>query len=80
MLGFAFDFDEENTKTNWGVEATWISKQMFVNNDEYDGLSDVDTINLTVSVDRPTFINFGSGSALPSAPLRRAHCWHDVAG
>jgi hypothetical protein len=58
VLGFAFDFDEENTKTNWGVEATWISKQMFVNNDEYDGLSDVDTINLTVSVDRPTFINF----------------------
>jgi hypothetical protein len=58
VLGFAFDFDEERTKSNWGVEATWVSKQNFVNNDEYDGISDVDTLNLTVSVDRPTFINF----------------------
>ena len=58
VLGFAFDFDESHTKSNWGVEATWVSKQNFVNNDEYDGISDVDTLNLTVSVDRPTFINF----------------------
>ena len=58
VLGFAFDFDEERTKTNWGVEATWVAKQIFLNNDEYDGISDVDTLNLTVSVDRPTFINF----------------------
>jgi len=58
VLGFAFDFGEDHTKTNWGVEATWVSKQVFLNNDEYDGISDVDTLNLTVSVDRPTFINF----------------------
>jgi hypothetical protein len=58
VLGFAFDFGEDRTKTNWGVEATWVSKQVFLNNDEYDGISDVDTLNLTVSVDRPTFINF----------------------
>jgi hypothetical protein len=58
VLGFAFDFDEENTKSNWGVEATWVSKQAFVNNNQYDGISDADTLNLTVSVDRPTFINF----------------------
>ncbi len=58
VLGFAFDFDESRTKSNWGVEATWVSKQTFVDNDAYDGISDVDTLNLTVSVDRPTFINF----------------------
>ena len=58
VFGFAFDFDEDITKSNWGVEATWVAKQAFVNNDEYDGISDKDTINLTVSVDRPTFINF----------------------
>ncbi|RIK99955.1 MAG: hypothetical protein DCC71_19635 [Proteobacteria bacterium] len=58
VLGFAFDFDEDRTKSNWGVEATWVNKQPFVNNDEFDGVSKVDTLNLTVSVDRPTFINF----------------------
>jgi hypothetical protein len=58
VLGFAFDFDEENTKSNWGVEATWVNKQPFVDNDEMSGVSKVDTLNLTISVDRPTFINF----------------------
>ncbi|MGE4608199.1 MAG: hypothetical protein AAEJ52_15780, partial [Myxococcota bacterium] len=28
------------------------------NNNEFDGTKSVDTLNLTVSVDRPTFINF----------------------
>jgi hypothetical protein len=58
VLGFAFDFDEERSKSNWGVELTWVNRQPFANNDEYDGISKVDTLNLSISADRPTFINF----------------------
>jgi hypothetical protein len=58
VLGFAFDFDEDRTKSNWGVEASWVNKQPFSDNDEFSGVSKVDTLNLTISIDRPTFINF----------------------
>jgi hypothetical protein len=58
VLGFAFDFDEDKTKSSWGVEMTWVDEQPFVDNDQLSGVSKVDTLNLTVSVDRPTFINF----------------------
>lgn len=58
VLGFAFDVAEDRTKTNWGVEATWVDDQTFVDNDRADGVVRTDTLNLTVSVDRPTFINF----------------------
>src|SRR5690606_36152334 len=36
----------------------WIEGQRFADNDEEDGITESDTLNLTVSVDRPTFINF----------------------
>jgi hypothetical protein len=58
VLGFAFDFDEDRTKSNWGVEASWVNSQPFQNNDAFSGVSKVDTLNVTISVDRPTFINF----------------------
>jgi hypothetical protein len=58
VFGVAMDFAEDRTKSNWGFEATWIEGQPYEDNDELDGLRDVDTFNLTVSVDRPTFINF----------------------
>jgi hypothetical protein len=58
VLGFAFDFSEDVTKSNWGFEAGWIAGVNFIDNDEFDGLGEADTYNLTVSVDRPTFINF----------------------
>ncbi len=58
ILGFAFDVAEDRTKTNWGVEMTWVEGQPFLDNDEPEGVSRSDTFNLTVSVDRPTFINF----------------------
>ena len=58
VLGFSFDFAEDVTKSNWGSELTWISNQRFTNNDRFDGVTESGTINLTVSVDRPTFINF----------------------
>jgi hypothetical protein len=58
VLGFSSDFAEDWTKTNWSIEATWINDIPEDDNGSYDGLSTVDTYNLTVSIDRPTFINF----------------------
>jgi hypothetical protein len=58
VLGFSADFAEDITKTNWSMEATWFHNLIVANNDAIDGVSEVDTYNLTISVDRPTFINF----------------------
>jgi hypothetical protein len=58
VLGFAMDFAEDVTKSNWGVEMTWIEDVPFADNDEFDGLTNVNTYNMTISVDRPTFVNF----------------------
>jgi hypothetical protein len=58
VLGFAFDFAEDRTKTNWSVEATWIADQPYSVVDRPRGFSRNDTYNLTISVDRPTFISF----------------------
>lgn len=58
VLGFSLDFPEDLTKTNWGVEFTWFDKVVQANNDEFDGLSTTQHFNLSVSVDRPTFIRF----------------------
>ena len=58
MLGFATDFAEDVTKTNWGVEFTWVNGENYANAKRFSGYSTNDTYNLTVSVDRPTFINF----------------------
>jgi hypothetical protein len=58
VLGFAFDFAEDHTKSNWGVEASWVNRQPYVDNNSVDNISYSDTFNLTVSIDRPTFINF----------------------
>jgi hypothetical protein len=58
VLGFSTDFAEDVTKTNWGMEFTWVDNNPFTNNNEFDGIDNTDQFNLTVSVDRPTFINF----------------------
>ena len=59
VFGISTDFAEDVSKTNWGVEFTWIGATPYLNSDSYDdGVSDSDSVNLTVSVDRPTFINF----------------------
>jgi len=58
VLGFSFDFAEDWAKSSWGAEMTWIQGQQFADNDEFDGLTESDTLNLTISVDRPTFVNF----------------------
>jgi hypothetical protein len=58
VLGLSADFAEDTTKTNWGVEFTWIPGLPTTNNDEIDGNSQTNQFNLTVAVDRPTFVNF----------------------
>jgi hypothetical protein len=58
VLGFSMDAAEDVTKSNWSFETTWIDDIPYDDRDEPDGLRTVDTFNLTVSVDRPTFVNF----------------------
>jgi hypothetical protein len=59
VLGFSLDFSEDYSKSSWGVEFTWISKQNFFDNNNFENsVSQSGVLNLTVSVDRPTFINF----------------------
>ena len=58
VFGFSTDFAEDVTKTNWGMEFTWIGDVPFVDNSSLNAITDSSALNLTVSVDRPTFINF----------------------
>jgi hypothetical protein len=58
VFGFSMDFAEDVTKTNWGMEFTWIGKVPFLDNNSSNAVSDSGALNLTISVDRPTFINF----------------------
>jgi hypothetical protein len=58
VLGLATDFVEDRTKSTWSLESTWIGGVPMQDNNELDGLRTADTFNLTVSVDRPTFVNF----------------------
>jgi hypothetical protein len=58
VLGFSMDFAEDVTKSNWNFEFTWIEGMPYDNNNSFDITSDADSFNLTMSVDRPTFINF----------------------
>jgi hypothetical protein len=58
VFGFSSDFAEDMTKTNWGMEFTWINDNPYADGAAFDGITNQDTLNLTISVDRPTFINF----------------------
>ncbi|MEM7410802.1 MAG: DUF1302 family protein [Myxococcota bacterium] len=58
VLGFSTDFAEDWSKTSWGVEFTWIEGVPYANNDDPEGITESDSFNVTVSVDRPTFIHF----------------------
>ncbi len=58
VLGFAMDFAEDRTKSSWGFELTWVDDTPFAVTDAPRGFSRTDSYNLTVSVDRPTFVNF----------------------
>jgi hypothetical protein len=58
ILGFGMDFAEDRSKTNWGVEFSWTNAQNYQDNNSYSGFSTHGVEQLTISVDRPTFINF----------------------
>jgi hypothetical protein len=58
ILGFSMDFAEDTTKSSWGVEFTHVNDALNADNGSIDGLRELDEYNLTLSVDRPTFINF----------------------
>ena len=58
IIGLSMDFAEDTTKSSWGVEFTYIDDTFAADNAQFDGLAEVDEYNLTLSVDRPTFVNF----------------------
>ncbi len=58
VLGFSTDLAEDVSKTNWSIEFTYVSGEDFLDNSSWTGSRSSPTYNLTVSVDRPTFINF----------------------
>ncbi len=58
VLGFSMDFAEDFTKSNWSTEFTYINGLPTTDANSYELTSRTNTYNLTVSVDRPTFVNF----------------------
>jgi hypothetical protein len=58
VLGLSVDFAEDETKSNWAFEFSWIPKQRVADSDSWTGTTDVQDFNLSVSMDRPTFIRF----------------------
>jgi hypothetical protein len=58
VLGFSTDFAEDYSKSNWSMEFTWIEGLPQVDNNSYTLTTKTNDFNLTVSMDRPTFINF----------------------
>jgi len=58
VLGVSVDFAEDWSQTTWGIDFTWIEDAPYINNRADNGHSKEDTLNLTMSIDRPTFINF----------------------
>ncbi len=58
VLGFSMDFAEDVTKTTWSFEFTWIDDERFASLKTERGNEAMDVFNLSVSMDRTTFINF----------------------
>ncbi len=58
VLGLSTDFAEDVLKTNWGIEFSYVSAADFIDASSPSNSRSSPTYNLTVSVDRPTFINF----------------------
>jgi hypothetical protein len=58
VLGFSADFAEDHTKTNWGLEFTWFRGATVPDDQEETLFRKQDVYNLSISVDRPTFVNF----------------------
>jgi len=62
VLGVSLDFAEDWSKTTWGVDFTWIEDAPYLNQRADNGYSKEDTLNLVMSIDRPTFVNFLSAN------------------
>jgi hypothetical protein len=58
VFGFSADFAEEVLLTSSAFEFTWVHGAPFASNRSADLLQEADVLNLTISVDRPTFIHF----------------------
>jgi hypothetical protein len=58
VLGLSVDFAEDLFLTSSALEFTWIHDAPFASNRADDLLQEADVLNLTLSVDRPTFIRF----------------------
>ena len=58
VFGFSLDFAEDYTKTSWGIEFSWTSGKIFGNTLSADGQHRSDEYVLSVSMSRPTLINF----------------------
>jgi hypothetical protein len=58
VFGLSADFAEEFFLTSSALEFTWIHGAPFASNRSADLLQEADVLNLTISVDRPTFIHF----------------------
>jgi len=58
VLGFAMDFAHDLSGSNWNLEATWFHRVRLSDLDSFDMTSKADLVNLTIGVDRPTFIRF----------------------
>jgi hypothetical protein len=58
ILGFSADFAEDRTATSWNLEFTWVNDRRMPDAEVFEGPRTVDQYNLTISVDRPTFVRF----------------------
>jgi hypothetical protein len=58
ILGFAMDFAHDRSKTSWNLEFTWFHRVRLADLDSFDMTSKADLVNLTIGMDRPTFIRF----------------------
>jgi hypothetical protein len=58
VLGFSMDFAEDTTGTNWSFEATRVDGIPINDHDSEIGVRKIDQYNLTISVDRPTWIHY----------------------
>jgi hypothetical protein len=58
IAGVSVDFAEDWSKTNWSIEATWFHDDTVYDEDSPTLYREADVYNLTLSVDRPTFVNF----------------------
>ncbi len=58
VLGVSLDFAEDRTLSTWNVELAWIHGASFASNEAADLNQRADSFNLTLSVDRPTFVRF----------------------